>query len=99
MSKLIVESNDYKVATHVASLTYKILKDAIKVNDQACWIIAGGSSPFEAYKEIVDSYKDKLNWRKVFVGLGDERLVKLGSDESNWYQISKILLDKLPFSK
>ena len=68
------------------------LSIAIQERGQATWVLAGGSSPMAAYQQLVHEYADVLDWSKVTIIMGDERLVPMDDPESNWGQISTVLL-------
>lgn len=72
------------VAKAAAENAVEILNKAIEENGQATWVLAGGSSPLAAYKELVKNYSDAVEWSKVIVLIGDERFVPLDHKDSNW---------------
>jgi 6-phosphogluconolactonase len=63
---------------------------------RATWVLAGGTAPMLAYKILLERYSSKINWRKIWFVMGDERCVKQNSQDSNWKQICSVLLDHLP---
>ena len=78
------------VASAAAENAVEILQEAIIRNGEAYWVLAGGSSPIAAYKELVQDYADAVDWSKVTVLIGDERFVPLDHEDSNWGTIMKI---------
>lgn len=72
------------VAAAAAESAVEILQEAITRNGEAYWVLAGGSSPIAAYKELVKHYADAVDWSKVTVLIGDERFVPLDHKDSNW---------------
>ncbi len=72
------------VAKAAAENAVEILNKAIAENGKATWVLAGGSSPMAAYKEIIKNYFDAVDWSKVTVLIGDERFVPLDHKDSNW---------------
>lgn len=74
------------------------LSIAIEERGQAVWVLAGGSSPLVAYKKIAAEYADMLDWSKVTLLIGDERLVPINDPDSNWGQISAALLASGPLT-
>lgn len=72
------------------------LSIAIEERGQATWVLAGGSSPMAAYQQLVAEYADVLDWSKVTILMGDERMVPMGDPDSNWGQISTVLLHAGP---
>ena len=53
--------------------------------------LAGGKTPFAAYEKLAQA---KLDWKKVTIIPGDERIVKLGDPLSNVTALAKIFLPK-----
>lgn len=84
------------VAEQAARQTITLLKEAVEKRGHASWLLAGGSTPNLAYKVIADSYLDALDWSKVTVALGDERIGPLDGPDNNWRVIQEILLQHLP---
>jgi 6-phosphogluconolactonase len=91
MSDLKIEKDKETLAYVVAKLAIMQLDQAIRLQGQASWVLAGGSTPIDAYRIIASEYKDALDWTKVWVLLGDERCVSVESRDSNWGQIRNIL--------
>lgn len=72
------------------------LSIAIQERGRATWVLAGGSSPMAAYKQLTTKYSDMVDWSKVTVLIGDERSVPLDDPDSNWGQIGTVLLGAGP---
>ena len=83
------------VAEAVAENAVEILQLAIESKGSASWVLAGGSSPLIAYKKLIKDFSDALDWSKVIVLVGDERMVPLEHKDSNYGAILS-LFDKSP---
>ncbi|MBX9721680.1 MAG: 6-phosphogluconolactonase [Candidatus Obscuribacterales bacterium] len=90
MSEIRNYDNPEQVAIAAAENAVEILQLAIERNGSASWVLAGGTSPMLAYKKIIDSYSDALDWKLVTVLIGDERLVPLNHKDSNWGTIIEL---------
>lgn len=82
-----------EVAQAAAENAIELLQAAIEANGRATWVLAGGSSPMLAYKKLVKNYSDALDWSKVTVFIGDERMVPAENKDSN-YGSTLALFDK-----
>lgn len=84
-----------EVAQAAAENAIEILQAAIEAKGSASWVLAGGTSPVLAYKKIIKDFSDALDWSKVTVLVGDERIVPLSHKDSNYGTILA-LFDKSP---
>jgi 6-phosphogluconolactonase len=78
------------VADAAAENAIEVLRLAIERHDSASWVLAGGTSPLQAYKKLVADYSDAIDWAKVTVLIGDERMVPLDHKDSNLGTILEI---------
>ena len=91
MENVRVYDGHAELAEGVALRTATILKHAVIEHDSAVWILAGGSTPLLAYSIISSKYSKSLDWRKVTIVMGDERMGSANSPNNNWHTISQIL--------
>ena len=90
-----IEWWDYDDATEMAGAVAGdiqfIIESAIDARGSAVIALAGGKTPFPAYEKLANA---KLDWKKVTIIPGDERIVPLGDALSNVTQLAKIFLPK-----
>jgi 6-phosphogluconolactonase len=91
MPDVKIEKDKQTLAEAVAGITVKQLGQSITMQGQASWVLAGGTTPVETYKVIVDKYKNAIDWQKVWILLGDERCVPIDSRYSNWGMIKPVI--------
>lgn len=89
--KKTIYTDAHEVALVAASDAIATLSVSIAKKGKASWVLAGGSSPIQAYEIIVSTYADSIDWSKVTILIGDERCVPLNHEDSNWGKITKIL--------
>jgi 6-phosphogluconolactonase len=80
-----------ELADAVAGDIQFVIESALDARGSAVIALAGGKTPFPAYEKLA---KAKLDWKKVTIIPGDERIVKLGDPLSNVTALAKIFLPK-----
>jgi len=68
-----------------------VIESAIDARGSAVIALAGGKTPFPAYEKLA---KAKLDWKRVTIVPGDERIVPLGDPLSNVTQLGKLFIPK-----
>lgn len=96
MASVHVKSNLQAVAKMAAEIAWQYLSEAIDNYGRATWVLAGGTAPLEAYRVIAKDYSDRVDWRHVYLALGDERCVPIDHPDANWSQVKTTLLERLP---
>jgi 6-phosphogluconolactonase len=91
MSAVKTFEDNNQLAIAVAKATTDILWSAINQYDQATWVLAGGMTPLLAYQVIASQYQSALDWTKVTILIGDERIGALNGPTNNWFAIERIL--------
>lgn len=85
------------VAKAAAENAVELLNLAIEQHGRAVWVLAGGTSPLAAYKELISHYADAVDWSKVVILIGDERYVPLNHPDSNWHSIMNLFATEASF--
>lgn len=80
-----------ELADAVAGDIQFVIESALDARGSAVIALAGGKTPFPAYEKLS---KAKLDWKKVTIIPGDERIVPLGDKLSNVTALAKIFLPK-----
>jgi len=63
----------------------------------ACWIaLAGGRTPRDVYQQLADPGTPPIDWRRVHVAFGDERVVPPDHADSNYRMAKAALFDRVP---
>ncbi|EDM36633.1 6-phosphogluconolactonase [Pedobacter sp. BAL39] len=94
MNLLIYKTQD-KLFEDLANYIITIANKAIE--EQGCFnfVLTGGNSPKELYHLLATTYKDKIDWTKVFFFFGDERNVMPDHESYNGLMAKKAILDPL----
>lgn len=91
MSSVKTFDNKEQLAHAAAKTATDILWASISKYGQATWVLAGGSTPLAAYQAIATSFQDAIDWTKVTLMLGDERMGAPDGPANNWHSIERIL--------
>jgi 6-phosphogluconolactonase len=84
------------VLVALANFIVSQAKDAVARNGRFNIALSGGSSPKKLYELLAtDTYRDKIEWEKVFFFFGDERYVPLYHKDSNYLMAVHALFDPL----
>ena len=80
-----------ELADAVAGDIQFVIESAIDARGSAVIALAGGKTPLPAYEKLA---KAKLDWKRVTIIPGDERIVPLGDPLSNVTALGKIFIPK-----
>lgn len=72
-----------------------IANKAIAEKDCFNFVLTGGNSPKALYEMLATTYKDKIDWSKVFFFFGDERNVMPDHESYNGLMAKKAILGPL----
>jgi 6-phosphogluconolactonase len=81
MKKLIYNDKD-ELLDDLAAYILKIGSQSIDERGSFNFVLTGGNSPKKLYESLATTFKEQLDWTKVYFFFGDERYVK--SDDSNY---------------
>ncbi|MFD5226753.1 6-phosphogluconolactonase [Microbacterium sp. NPDC058342] len=91
MPQYVELTDSAAVAAAAATRTVDALRRAIAAHGRATWVLAGGSSPAAAYRIIAAEHAGAVDWSRVSVVMGDERMVPHDHADSNWGQLIPLL--------
>ncbi len=93
-TNLIVLQNAERVAERAAEIFVRSAAEAIRERGRFVVALAGGSTPERAYHLLVAT--PGVEWDKVLVFVGDERMVPADDPRSNVGMARRALLDRVP---
>ncbi len=73
----------------------EIANKSIAAKDQFNFVLTGGNSPKELYQQLSTTYKDKIDWSKVYFFFGDERTVLPNHKDYNGLMAKENLFNNL----
>jgi 6-phosphogluconolactonase len=80
-----------ELADAIAGDVQFVIESAIDARGSAVIALAGGKTPLPAYEKLA---KAKLDWKRVTIVPGDERIVPLGDPLSNVTALGRIFIPK-----
>jgi len=98
MSLLIYKTKS-ELLEDLAEYILAIGNKAIAENDCFNFVLTGGNSPRVLYEMLSSTYKDQLDWSKVYFFFGDERNVLPTHESYNGLMAKKALLDPLQIAE
>jgi 6-phosphogluconolactonase len=86
----------------IPELNESLIKYVIEIANQSIatkgrfdFVLTGGNSPKELYKEISTTFKDQIDWEKVYFFFGDERYVLPDHKDYNGLMAKETLFNNL----
>lgn len=93
-------NNKEEMTIPAAEIFIAAAQNSIQQRGRFVTALTGGTSPAAIYKLLATkSYKEKIDWNKVFVFWGDERWVPLDNEMSNAKMSSDYLLNHVSIPK
>lgn len=96
---LLIYKTKQELLEDLADYILAIGNKAIQENDCFNFVLTGGNSPKELYEMLSTTYKDKLDWSKVYFFFGDERNVPATHESYNGLMAKKSILDPLSIAE
>jgi 6-phosphogluconolactonase len=96
--KLNIFNTENEVLAALAAHFVKIAGESIAKQGKFSVALSGGSSPKKLYELLASSFKNDVQWDKVYFFFGDERNVPQTHPDSNYLMTKKALFDPLNIS-
>lgn len=85
------------VADRAAEMIIESAAAATRDRGRFVLALAGGSTPEKAYARLAQAdYRDRIDWTKILVFMGDERFVPADDPRSNFGMARRALLEHVP---
>lgn len=92
---LLIYPNQEELFEDLADYIIKIGKESIEQRGCFNFVLTGGNSPKKLYEMLSSTYKDQLDWSKVYFFFGDERNVMPDHESYNGLMAKKSILEPL----
>ncbi len=74
-----------------------LIRQKIKSQEQFCWLLSGGNTPKQLYSLLAtEPYRNKIDWSKLHIFFGDERVVPFEDERNNGRMAQESLLSQVP---
>lgn len=94
--KLHIFKTKEEMSDQLASWMCDLIEESLKNQEFFTLALSGGETPKLLYKKLVSSkYKEKINWKRIHIFWGDERVVPFTDDRNNAKMAYKLLIDHL----
>lgn len=81
----------------VAEALVEIIGQKLKTQDRFTLLLSGGSTPKKLYRLLAsDQYRNRIDWNRVHIFFGDERVVPFHDDRNNGLMAKESLLEHVP---
>jgi 6-phosphogluconolactonase len=81
---LHIYKDDEELAIALANWIEVLIRKTLEVKDQFSIALSGGESPKKLYQKLASNpYREKVNWGRLHVFWGDERVVPFNDERSN----------------
>ncbi len=92
--ELHVCKNYDELSEHIASWMVEYICKILSTKERFSIALTGGNTPKKLYEILAsDEYKNKIDWSRANVFIGDERFVSFDDERSNAKMIQQTLLD------
>jgi 6-phosphogluconolactonase len=90
------ESLSVAVAEVITGLIIKKLRS----NERFTLLLSGGNTPKKLYSLLAkDEYRERINWKRIHVFFGDERIVPFSDERNNGRMAKEALIDHTPIPR
>jgi 6-phosphogluconolactonase len=94
--KLHIFKTKEEMSDQLASWMCDLIGESLKNQEFFTLVLSGGETPKLLYKQLVSSkYKEKINWKRIHIFWGDERVVPFTDDRNNAKMAYELLIDHL----
>src|SRR5882672_2425536 len=94
--ELHICKNYEELSEHVADRMVAYICKTLATKERFSIALTGGNTPKKLYEILAsEEYKNKIDWSRANVFIGDERFVPFDDDRSNAKMIQQTLLDNV----
>jgi 6-phosphogluconolactonase len=92
-----IYADSHALAVRAAEIVIQAARDAVAQRGRFTFVLSGGSTPEKTYALLAEADRAAaIDWPRVYLFFGDERLVPAEDPRSNFGLIRKNLLSRIP---
>ncbi len=94
--KLHIFKNKETLSDELALWMCDVIANVLKKQEFFTLVLSGGETPKLLFKKLASKeFKDKINWNKIHIFWGDERVVPFNDDRNNAKMAYDLLIDHI----
>ncbi|MDQ2719329.1 MAG: 6-phosphogluconolactonase [Bacteroidota bacterium] len=94
--KLHIFKNKETLSDELASWMSDVIAESLKNQEFFTLVLSGGETPKLLFKKLAsEDFKDKINWKRIHIFWGDERVVPFTDDRNNAKMAFDLLIDHI----
>jgi len=88
------------LSKEVAKWMTSLIEQTLANKERFCLLLSGGSTPKNLYTLLAsEPYKKQIDWKKLHIFFGDERVVPFNDERNNGKMAHDTLLSRVPIPK
>jgi len=94
--KLHIFKNKEELSEKFALWMVDIIAESLKAQEFFSLVLSGGETPKLLFKKLAsEEFRDKINWKRIHIFWGDERVVPFIDDRNNAKMAHELLIDHI----
>ena len=94
--KLHIFDDKETMSEQLASWIERLVQDTLKKQDLFTLVLSGGGTPKLLFQKLAsDKFKNKIDWKRIHIFWGDERVVPFEDDRNNAKMAYDILINHI----
>ena len=92
-----ISKNPDELSVTVANWIVNEVEESLQRTDRFAFLLSGGNTPKKLYELLAsDDYRTKIDWQKVDIFFGDERVVPFEDERNNGKMAFDAMINKIP---
>src|SRR5665213_3755295 len=93
--QLHIFKNKEQLGNELATWISDLITTTLLEQEIFTLVLSGGETPKLLFKKLAAEFKEKIEWKRVAIFWGDERVVPLKDERNNARQAFDLLIDKI----